>query len=196
MNATERSTVSAKVVCITSGNRAAVLARRDALAEAHLSLVTQTAERVARNLPPSFDLDDLIGVGQIALINAATAYRPEAHGGTPFSAYARRRIHGAMLDSVKRFRYTENTRPSIDDSPDVPVSVDHVEAIDVGRRRVQLKRAIARLTTKHRRIIELHYNGERTLADIAAEMECSPSLASHLHLEALAELKAELEHVA
>jgi RNA polymerase sigma factor (sigma-70 family) len=197
--ATERPP-GAKVCSISVGNRAAVLARRDALVEDHLQLVRAIAQRVAEHLPPSFDLEDLVGVGHMALIQAATSYRPEAHNGTPFSAYARPRIHGAMIDSIRRSKWAENTRPSIEDedaaAPFSTPAPDHVEAIDVGRRRIQLKRAIGRLTPRHKRIIELHYEGGETLAAIAREMNCSPSLASHLHLEALAELREELENVA
>ena len=75
-------------------------AARDALVIAHAGLVVAIARRLKSRLPPSFDLDDLIGVGNIALLQAATRYRPGDHAGTPFSVYARQRIRGAMLDSV------------------------------------------------------------------------------------------------
>jgi len=98
-----------------AGRRARVLARRDRLVEQHLDLVPPIAKRVFRCLPPSFDLEDLIATGNLALTRAATVYKPERHGGCPFSAFARHRIRGAMLDSIRRRHYTENTRPSIDE---------------------------------------------------------------------------------
>jgi RNA polymerase sigma factor (sigma-70 family) len=182
----------AKVVSISTGDRAGVLARRDALVEAHLDLVRTTAERVKRSLPPSFDLEDLEGVGRLALLHAATAYRPEAHNDTPFDAFARKRIHGAMIDSVRRSKYTENTRPGLDSTPDVPVTPDVVESIDAGRRRVEMNRAVQTLAPRHRKVIQMHYDEGKTLAEVAVIMGCSPSLASNLHCNALAELRERL----
>lgn len=177
----------AKVVCISRGDhhRARVLARRDALVEAHLHLVKQIAERVAQKLPPSFDIEDLEGVGQVALVNSATSYRPEAHAGAPFDAYARPRIHGAMIDSIRRSKYTENTRPSIDNAP-IPIDRPKVVEID---RRIQMQRATAQLDPRQRLVIELHYDQDLTLKEIAERMDVSPSLVSWLHNNALAALR-------
>lgn len=105
-------------VSISTGeHRGEVLARRDELIESHLELVPPIAHRVHRRLPPSFDLDDLIGEGYVGLMHAAKCYRPATHGGTPFSAFARQRIHGAMVDSIRRRAWLENTANPLEDAP-------------------------------------------------------------------------------
>jgi RNA polymerase sigma factor (sigma-70 family) len=105
--------VASSVVSIAAF-RPRYLQRRDALVEGHLELVRQIAAQVKQSLPPSFDIEDLIGVGNLALVGAATRYRPRAHANTPFSAFARPIVRGAILDSVRRRHYIENTRPAID----------------------------------------------------------------------------------
>jgi RNA polymerase sigma factor (sigma-70 family) len=106
-----------KVVSIDAGGyRQRFLAKRNALVDAHLHLVPPIAQRIHRGLPPSFDLDDLLSTGYLALIHAATLYRPRVHGGAPFSAFARPRIRGEILNSFRRWRYDENTRPPLSDA--------------------------------------------------------------------------------
>src|ERR1035437_8316817 len=98
------------VICIETGlHRKRVLEARNALVEAHMHLVPDIAGRIREGLPPSFDLDDPISEGNIGLIQAATRYPPDSHNRKPFSAFARPRIRGAIIDSVRRRRYTDNT---------------------------------------------------------------------------------------
>ncbi len=77
----------------------AALEERDRLVMAHTDLVKTMAHRLAHRLPPQVEVSDLIGVGVLGLIDAATRYKPTL--GVPFDAFARRRIHGAMLDSLR-----------------------------------------------------------------------------------------------
>jgi RNA polymerase sigma factor (sigma-70 family) len=91
---------------------------RNLLVETHLKLVPPIARGVHRSLPPSFELDDLIGEGNVGLMHAAARYEPKAHGGTPFSAYAKQRIHGAIVDSVRRKAWLENTANPLEDAPE------------------------------------------------------------------------------
>lgn len=108
--------MAAPVIPIDQGNRRGrVIEARRRLIKAHVELVPPIAEKIKEQLPPSFDLGDLIGAGNLGLVIAAKKYRPGQHGGCPFSAFARHRIRGAILDSVRRRHYTENTRPSIED---------------------------------------------------------------------------------
>lgn len=74
--------------------------RRDQLVMAHVGLVRALAGRLGRRLPPQVDVSDLVSAGVVGLIDAATRYEPSL--GVPFDAFARRRIHGAMLDSLRR----------------------------------------------------------------------------------------------
>jgi RNA polymerase sigma factor FliA len=74
-------------------------AERDRLVHAHIDLVKATAHRLAQRLPPQVEVSELISVGVLGLIDAAGRYRPST--GVPFDAFARRRVHGAMLDALR-----------------------------------------------------------------------------------------------
>jgi RNA polymerase sigma factor for flagellar operon FliA len=74
-------------------------ADRDRLVMEHVGLVKATAHRLARRLPPQVEVTDLISIGVLGLIDAAGRYR--ASMGVPFDAFARRRVHGAMLDALR-----------------------------------------------------------------------------------------------
>jgi RNA polymerase sigma factor for flagellar operon FliA len=72
---------------------------RDQLVMAHVNLVKAMASRLRRRLPPQVELSELVSVGVLGLIDAAGRYQPSL--GVPFDAFARRRIHGAMLDALR-----------------------------------------------------------------------------------------------
>jgi RNA polymerase sigma factor FliA len=72
---------------------------RDRLVIAHVGLVRATAHRLAQRLPSQVDIADLISIGVLGLIDAAGRY--QASLGVPFDAFARRRVHGAMLDALR-----------------------------------------------------------------------------------------------
>jgi RNA polymerase sigma factor for flagellar operon FliA len=72
---------------------------RDRLVMEHVGLVKTLAQRLAQRLPAQVELNDLVSVGVLGLIDAATRYRPSL--GVPFDAFARRRVQGAMLDALR-----------------------------------------------------------------------------------------------
>lgn len=72
---------------------------RDRLVMAHVSLVKILAQRLSHRLPPEVELNELISVGVLGLVEAANRYQPSL--GVPFDAFARRRVHGAMLDALR-----------------------------------------------------------------------------------------------
>jgi len=66
----------------------------------HLSLVRAIAVRVHENLPVHVDLDDLVHAGILGLFDAATKYNPNKK--VLFHSYAKHRIKGAILDSLRQ----------------------------------------------------------------------------------------------
>jgi RNA polymerase sigma factor FliA len=76
------------------------LALRDQMVLEHLPLAKAIAMRVHRNLPVHVDLDDLIHAGVLGLLDGANKYNPEKL--VVFSAYAKHRIKGAILDSLRQ----------------------------------------------------------------------------------------------
>jgi RNA polymerase sigma factor FliA len=72
---------------------------RDQLVLQHVGLVKALAQRLAQRLPAQVEMTDLVSVGVLGLIDAATRYK--ASTGVPFDAFARRRVQGAMLDALR-----------------------------------------------------------------------------------------------
>ncbi len=76
------------------------LAERDRVVLEHLPLVRAIALRVHENLPVHVDVDDLIHAGVLGLFDAAEKYDPAKQ--VAFSSYAKHRIKGAILDSLRQ----------------------------------------------------------------------------------------------
>ena len=74
--------------------------KRDRVVLEHLPLVKAIAVRVYENLPVHVDLDDLVHAGILGLFDAATKFDPEKQ--VVFSSYAKHRIKGAILDSLRQ----------------------------------------------------------------------------------------------
>jgi RNA polymerase sigma factor for flagellar operon FliA len=81
------------------GARVEERSTRDQLVLEHVGLVKALAQRLAQRLPAQVELTDLVSVGVLGLIDAATRYK--ASTGVPFDAFARRRVQGAMLDALR-----------------------------------------------------------------------------------------------
>jgi len=73
---------------------------RDRVVLEHLPLVKAIAVRVHENLPVHVDLDDLFHAGVLGLFDAAAKYDSDKK--VVFSAYAKHRIKGAILDSLRQ----------------------------------------------------------------------------------------------
>lgn len=86
---------NAVVTAISSG-----YTHRDAVILQHLPLVKAIAVRVHENLPVHVDLDDLVHAGILGLFDAVKKYNPDKQ--VAFSSYAKHRIKGAILDSLRQ----------------------------------------------------------------------------------------------
>ena len=76
--------------------RAAV---REKLIQDHLGLVRSIAIRVKETLPTHVELEDLVHSGVLGLIDAAARFDPDKQ--VAFAGYAKFRIRGAVLDSLR-----------------------------------------------------------------------------------------------
>jgi RNA polymerase sigma factor FliA len=72
--------------------------RNDLVLE-HLALVKAIAVQIHRNLPEHVDLDDLVQAGTLGLLDAARKY--DSQTAASFGAYAKHRIRGSILDSLR-----------------------------------------------------------------------------------------------
>ena len=74
-------------------------ARRNRLVLQYLPLAKSIATGVNRSIPVYLDLDDLIHAGILGLFEAADKFDPDKQ--VEFGTYARHRIKGAILDSLR-----------------------------------------------------------------------------------------------
>lgn len=75
-------------------------ARRDELIIEYIPLVTAIAVHLQKSLPVHTELDDLIHAGTAGLFDAASKYRDDKE--VSFPSYAKHRIRGAILDSLRQ----------------------------------------------------------------------------------------------
>ncbi len=68
------------------------------LISSHQGLVKSIALKITESLPTQFELDDLIGYGQVGLAEAAQEFDPAR--GVRFATYAYYRVRGAIYDKV------------------------------------------------------------------------------------------------
>jgi RNA polymerase sigma factor FliA len=66
-------------------------------------LVRSIAWKIHRQLPPYISLDDLVGYGQLGLVEAAKDYDPKHQ--TQFTTFAYYRIRGSILDGLSRLAW-------------------------------------------------------------------------------------------
>ncbi len=78
----------------------AVKSQRDELILAHLSLVRHVLGKMIGQFPAGVDAENLESAGLLGLVEAATNFDPER--GVQFKTYAYTRIHGAIIDELRR----------------------------------------------------------------------------------------------
>ena len=96
----ETNNKGVKIAVSVSKLQVARTAKRDRVIMENLPLVKAIAVRVHENLPVHVDLDDLVHAGILGLFDAATKYDPDKM--VAFSSYAKHRIKGAILDSLRQ----------------------------------------------------------------------------------------------
>jgi RNA polymerase sigma factor for flagellar operon FliA len=194
----------------TGASKAPDTRARDQRIEAHLDLVKSMAGDIGgRPLGRGIDLDDLVGYGTVGLVEAATRFEER---GVPFSAFARRRIHGAIVDGIRTqhwFGRRADRRLRIDRvGHDWQVAVDarHQAHNDVrrnGRPMVcppieagdvteQVTAALQGLAELERRVVELHHYQQKTISQAAKELGICRPWASRLRARALVALRTAL----
>lgn len=146
---------------------------------------------------------DLIQAGAVGLLKAEKAFNPAS--GVPLAGYAKFRIRGEMLDTIRRHAARRTVQPDRDngadpDGPDwlahVPAPVDsspHCSAMRRQRNSI-LSEEIDRLPERYKRVVSMRYSGELTLRQIGAELNVNESRASQIHRLALTRLRQALSN--
>lgn len=79
------------------------------LVESHRNVVEATARRIRASIPDfaCTELKDLVQAGNVGLVHAINSYTAES--GVPFEIYARFRIRGEMLDTLRKLDAASRT---------------------------------------------------------------------------------------
>jgi RNA polymerase sigma factor FliA len=168
----------------------------------HLALAATIAGNLSKRLPRHLDPQDLHQDARLGLVSAAARY--DARTEVPFGAYARRRIGGAVLDSLRRNDHlTRSTRVRVkaegSKAPAGPlrlIAPDQIagvlEAPDRYAADAECRRlvhdAIRTLPARLRVLLHAYYHGEQTMREIGGQLGISASRVSQLHFRALRRL--------
>jgi RNA polymerase sigma factor for flagellar operon FliA len=185
--------------------------QRDAVITSHLVLVDQIAAKLRARLPEQVEVADLVSAGYVGLVEAAGAF--DAARGVAFSAFARRRILGAMLDHLRevdplsrngraRVRAGLSAHFEVQLHLDDPIHaqtyglgeiVSGLPAPDTGTatrlRAASIQAALARLPERERYVVEQYFWRERTLGDIGRDFNVSESRVQQLKKQGCAMLR-------
>ncbi len=91
-------TQSQKKAVVHNRTNSASQKREDLILE-HIPLIKYHAYRLASQLPPNIEINDLINAGVLGLMDAIEKFEPSR--GVKFKTYAELRIRGAMIDSLR-----------------------------------------------------------------------------------------------
>lgn len=73
------------------------------LIEQHLEYVRKLAREIHRKLPERAIYDDIVGYGELGLVEAAQKFDP--HAGAAFTTFAYYRIRGAIFDGIRKMSW-------------------------------------------------------------------------------------------
>jgi RNA polymerase sigma factor for flagellar operon FliA len=193
-------------------------AARDRIVIEHLPLVKAIAIRVHENLPVHVDLDDLVHAGVLGLFDAATKY--DASKQVAFSSYAKHRIKGAMLDSLRQLDWasrdlrrrhkqveaaTRELSSTLQRAPTelevaakLGVDIERWRQMMIDLRSVGLVSASSRssenedLPARYKKVVFLYYTNEMTMKEIGSVLGINESRVSQIHKSALEKMQVVL----
>ena len=185
-----------------------------------LSQVYYIAARIRERLPQQVDLEDLVSAGVIGLLEAARSF--DSSRNIQFKTFARFRIRGAILDSLRetdwgsrymrrrgreiaevsarlearlrRHPVESEIAEEIESAPDLD-DPDPYELCFQGEMKAHLAEAISKLSEREQLILSLYYREELTMKEIAKVVGIALSRVSQIRQATLTKLKASLKHV-
>jgi RNA polymerase sporulation-specific sigma factor len=180
---------------------------RQTLIERNLRLVAFIARRYENPPTVGVNIEDLISIGTLGLIKAVNTFRSDKN--IKLATYASRCIENEILMYFRKVSGKQEV--SLDEplntdwdggelllsdvlgSDEVPIG----QEIEDAEERLSLRRAVARLESRERLIIELRFglNGRRemTQTEVAELLGISQSYISRLEKKILRKLRRELE---
>jgi RNA polymerase sigma factor for flagellar operon FliA len=152
------------------------------------------------------ELEDLMQAGLVALTEAAQRHAGPGEDG--FAAYAKLRVHGAMVDLVRRavpLSRSAGEAPRFDSLDEVyadsnPAFADErpgaLDMLAEAQLRESVAAAVAALPERLQLIVQLYFVEELNLAEIAQVLSVSVPRVHQLKAQALTQLRAALEGMA
>jgi RNA polymerase sigma factor for flagellar operon FliA len=119
----------------------------EAAVTSNLGLVRFIAARIASSLPVQVELEDLVQTGTLGLIDAVRRYDPSK--GIPFPAYARYRIRGSILDSLRVLDWATRNQRKQRKAMAIAAAVEDAPAPDTRKLRFFSLGPVASLSTRH-----------------------------------------------
>lgn len=166
-------------------------------------LVRLLASRILAGLPrdSGIEMADLIQAGHVGLIQAGRTFEPLS--GAPLAGYAKFRIRGEMLDTVRRHSGRSSAAREArgrmrDGGADIETTIrTSADASPLGllaRRqgRAILEQEMDRLPIRYRTVLKLRYARECSLREIGVALKVKESRACQLHRIALGQLRRAL----
>lgn len=157
------------------------------------AMAWKAAYRIQRSTGTRLELEELAAEGMLGLVQAASRYRPET--GAWFKAFARRRVHGAIMDRVRADKdWTLCELPA--GWREIPSRApDAVDLIEEHQIKEQVRAAVGNLPPGERAAIYGRYIEGRKQAAIAEENGLDPTRISQNKRAGLARLRARLSHL-
>jgi RNA polymerase sigma factor for flagellar operon FliA len=169
-------------------------------------LVRAIAARVLGGIPKGsgIEMSDLIQAGNLGLMQAERAFN--SLNGAPLAGYAKFRIRGEMLDTVRRNAGRGSARaertmasaeaagedPGLENSLPAPPEESPLRQLVSRERAAILGQEVQRLPPRYRMVVRLRYSRELSLREIGVVLRVNESRACQLHRSALGRLRRAL----
>jgi RNA polymerase sigma factor for flagellar operon FliA len=166
-------------------------------------MVRALAGKILARLPrgSGIEMADLIQAGNVGLLQAARTFSAER--GAPLAGYAKFRIRGEMLDTVRRnagpwrgcfTREAEAPDDDMDLESRISAPSEHSphSLVTRSQRADILGQEVERLPPRYQTVVRLRYTGDFTLREIGAVLCVRESRACQLHRSALGYLRRAL----
>jgi len=161
--------------------------RRDKRILKFMPLVDIIAKRIAKTLPPSFDLDDLRGPGFVGLVEGIDSFK--AGRGCTLKVHVSTCIDRAIKDSSRRRNRKDATHEPPEAADHIVTPIDLDQAIDQRKASHELSGALESLDARERKVIHLIYVREQGTQEIGDSMGIHNSNVSRIHHGALGRLR-------
>ena len=170
-------------------------------------LVRSLAGRVLASLPRGcgIEMSDLIQAGNLGLLQATRNFSPG--NGAPLAGYAKFRIRGEMLDTIRRHRSgregqlgpgpfvhkeARDAENPIEEKIPARAEDSPLGVFATRERAVILGQELEKLPPRYRKVVELRYSGECSLREIGEALQVQESRACQIHRSALCRLRRAL----